>query len=200
MRPREAACRGRARDPAGRDAPAVVLPPSTGILRLPLTQRDAENFSPPWIPFPWHSLLSSTRTNPNNAQPHFTSSPRIPPHFEMRKSDESELVSSGFPPKGFPRGGGASAGGANAELCDVAAAGRLANQDRKQTNARKPSSGEVAAARQTGAGKTSTAAPQNGQNELHYHRKGASAICGSHDGAGGLGFQAKGKLKTEIPV
>src|SRR5947209_10785659 len=51
---------------------------------------------------------------------------------------------------------------------------RLANQDRKQTSARKPSSGEVSAARQTGAGKTSTAAPQNGQNEPHYHPKGAS--------------------------
>src|SRR5713226_3163999 len=59
----------------------------------------------------------------------------------------------------------------------VAAAGRLANQDRKQTSARKPSSGQVSAARQSGAGKTSTAAPQNGQNEPHYHRKGASAIC-----------------------
>ncbi len=52
---------------------------------------------------------------------------------------------------------------------DVAAAGRLANQDRKQTSARKPSSGEVSATRQTGAGKTSTAGPQNGQNEPHYH-------------------------------
>ena len=60
----------------------------------------------------------------------------------------------------------------------VAAAGRLANQDRKQTSARKPCSGEVSAARQTGAGKTSTAAPQNGQNEPHYHPKGASATCG----------------------
>ncbi len=59
----------------------------------------------------------------------------------------------------------------------VAAAGRLANQGRKQTSARKPSRGEVSAARQTGAGKTSTAAPQNGQNEQHYHRKGASAVC-----------------------
>jgi len=39
---------------------------------------------------------------------------------------------------------------------DVAAAGRLANQDRRQTSARKPSSGEVSAARQTGAGKTSS--------------------------------------------
>src|SRR2546425_9094262 len=36
----------------------------------------------------------------------------------------------------------------------VAAAGRLANQDRKQTSARKPSSGEASAARQTGAGTT----------------------------------------------
>src|SRR5260370_34163253 len=44
----------------------------------------------------------------------------------------------------------------------VAAAGRLAKQDRKQMSARKPSSGEVSAARQTGAGKTSTAALQNG--------------------------------------
>ena len=50
----------------------------------------------------------------------------------------------------------------------VAAAGRLANRYRKQTSARKPSSGQVSAARQTGAGKTSTAAPQNGQNEPHY--------------------------------
>ncbi len=61
---------------------------------------------------------------------------------------------------------------------DVAAAGRLANQDRKPTSARKPSSGEVSAARQSGAGKTSTAAPQNGQNEPHYHPKEGSAICG----------------------
>ncbi len=60
----------------------------------------------------------------------------------------------------------------------VAAAGRLANQDRKQTSARKPSSGEVSAARQTEAGKTCTAAPQNGQNEPHYYPKGASATCG----------------------
>ncbi len=36
----------------------------------------------------------------------------------------------------------------------------------------------VSAARQTGAGKTRTAAPQNGQNEPHDHRKGARAICG----------------------
>jgi len=35
----------------------------------------------------------------------------------------------------------------------VAAAGRLANRYRKQTSARKPSSGQVSAARQTGAGK-----------------------------------------------
>jgi len=48
-------------------------------------------------------------------------------------------------------------------------------------------------------GQTTTAAPRNGQNEPHYHRKGASAVCGGHDGAGGLGFRAKGKLKTEIP-
>src|SRR6266849_285084 len=60
----------------------------------------------------------------------------------------------------------------------VAAAERLAKQDRKQTSARKPSSGEVSAARQTGAGKTRPAAPQNGQNEPHYHPKGASATCG----------------------
>src|SRR5713226_1153470 len=60
----------------------------------------------------------------------------------------------------------------------AAAAERLAKQDRKQTSARKPSSGEVSAARQTGAGKTSTAAPQNGQNEPHYYPKGASATCG----------------------
>ena len=58
----------------------------------------------------------------------------------------------------------------------------------------------MSAARQTGAGKPSTAAPQNGQNEPHYHPKGASATCGWHDGAGDLGFRAKGKLKTEIPA
>ena len=29
-----------------------------------------------------------------------------------------------------------------------------------------------------GAGKTSTAAPQNGQNWPYYHSKGASEICG----------------------
>src|SRR5437899_1547793 len=39
----------------------------------------------------------------------------------------------------------------------VAAAGRLANQDRKQTSARKPSSGEVSAAMQTRAGKFTSA-------------------------------------------
>ena len=59
----------------------------------------------------------------------------------------------------------------------VAAAGRLANQDRKQTSARKPSIGEVSAARQTGAGKTSTAAPQNGQNGPHYHPKGPARLA-----------------------
>jgi len=48
----------------------------------------------------------------------------------------------------------------------------------KNGTARKPSSGEVLAARQTGADKTRTAAPQNGQNEPHYHCKEASAICG----------------------
>ena len=36
----------------------------------------------------------------------------------------------------------------------------------------------LSAARQSGAGKTSTAAAQNGQNEPDYHRKEASAICG----------------------
>ncbi len=61
---------------------------------------------------------------------------------------------------------------------EVRPAGRLANQDRKQTSARKPSSGEVSAARWTGAGKTSTAAPQNGQNEPHYHPQEARATCG----------------------
>jgi hypothetical protein len=35
----------------------------------------------------------------------------------------------------------------------------------------------VSAARQTGAGKTSTAAPQNGQKEPHYHRKGAAPLA-----------------------
>ncbi len=60
----------------------------------------------------------------------------------------------------------------------VAAAGRLANQDGMQTSARKPSSGEVSAARQTGAGKTSSAAPQKGQNEPQYHPKEARATCG----------------------
>ncbi len=40
------------------------------------------------------------------------------------------------------------------------------------------SSGEVSAARKTGAGKPRTAARQNGQKEPHYHRKGASATCG----------------------
>jgi hypothetical protein len=49
----------------------------------------------------------------------------------------------------------------------VAATGRLANQDGKKRSARKPSSEEVSVARQSGAGKTSTAAPQNGQNEPH---------------------------------
>src|SRR5713101_3978467 len=57
----------------------------------------------------------------------------------------------------------------------VAAAGRLANRRRKQTSARKPSSGEVSAARQTGAGKASTAARQNGENEPHCHPKEARA-------------------------
>jgi len=51
----------------------------------------------------------------------------------------------------------------------VAAAGRVANQGKKQTSARKPSSREVSAARKTGTGKTRTAAPHNGQNEPHYH-------------------------------
>ncbi len=36
----------------------------------------------------------------------------------------------------------------------------------------------LSAARQSGVGKTSTAAAQNGQNVPDYHRKGASAICG----------------------
>ena len=39
---------------------------------------------------------------------------------------------------------------------------------------RRPSSGEVSAARKTGAGKTSTAAPQSGPNEPHYHAEGPS--------------------------
>ena len=55
---------------------------------------------------------------------------------------------------------------------------QLANQDRKQTSARKPLSGDVLAARQTGASKTRTAAPQNRQNEPRYHRKEARATCG----------------------
>jgi len=60
----------------------------------------------------------------------------------------------------------------------VAAAGRGANQGRKQTSARKPSSREVSAARKTGTGKTRTAAPHNGQNEPHYHAQEARATCG----------------------
>jgi hypothetical protein len=40
---------------------------------------------------------------------------------------------------------------------------------------RKPSSGDVSAARQAETGKTSTAPLQNGQNEPHYHGKGATA-------------------------
>ena len=47
----------------------------------------------------------------------------------------------------------------------------------RQTSARKPSSGEVSAARQTGADKTSTAAPQNGQNEPHYPPKGPARLA-----------------------
>jgi hypothetical protein len=45
-------------------------------------------------------------------------------------------------------------------------------------SARKLSRGEVTAARLTGGGKTSTAAPQNGQTKPHYQPKGASATCG----------------------
>ncbi len=60
----------------------------------------------------------------------------------------------------------------------VAAVGRLANQDGKQTSARKPSSREVSAGRQTGAGKTSRAAPQNGRDDPYYQPKGASATWG----------------------
>ncbi len=51
----------------------------------------------------------------------------------------------------------------------VAAAGRGANQGRKQTSARKPSSREVSAVRKSGTGKARTTAPHNGQNEPHYH-------------------------------
>src|SRR5712692_4320948 len=36
----------------------------------------------------------------------------------------------------------------------------------------------VSAARQTDAGKTRTAVPQNGQNEPHHHPKEGRAICG----------------------
>jgi hypothetical protein len=60
----------------------------------------------------------------------------------------------------------------------VAAAGRLANQGRKQTSAWKPSSGEVSAARKSGTGKARTTASQNGQNEPHYHAQEARATCG----------------------
>src|SRR5712664_167194 len=60
----------------------------------------------------------------------------------------------------------------------VAVAGRL-------------SSGEVAAARQTGARKTSTAAPQNAQIEPHYHRKGPAQFAVDTIGAAGIGFRAK---------
>src|SRR5713101_4945508 len=68
---------------------------------------------------------------------------------------------------------------------DVAAAGRLANQDRRQTSARKPSSGEVSAARQTGADKTSSGCaerpkravlrPQTSQRDLRLTRWGRRA-------------------------
>src|SRR5712691_2279020 len=48
----------------------------------------------------------------------------------------------------------------------VATAGRLANQDRKQTSARKPSSREVSAARQTGAGNTNRTTTPKGPARL----------------------------------
>ena len=69
--------------------------------------------------------------------------------------------------------------------------------------ARKPSSGEVSAARKAGTGKTRTAAPQNGQNEPHYHPKGASAqpfrkilrdACSRR--ASGLGVEDSGESDT----
>ncbi|PYU18143.1 MAG: hypothetical protein DMG30_28925 [Acidobacteria bacterium] len=60
--------------------------------------------------------------------------------------------------------------------------------------------GGVSAARQTGAAEISTVDAQNGQSEPYYHRKGASAFCVLREGAGGLGFRAKEKLKTEIPA
>ena len=50
------------------------------------------------------------------------------------------------------------------------------------------------------AGETRTATPQNGQNEPHNHLNEARAICARQDRGGGIGFRAKGKLKTEIPV
>src|SRR5712692_3005856 len=78
----------------------------------------------------------------------------------------------------------------------VAADGRSANRTESKPAAQKPSSGEVSAARQTGAGKTSTATPQNGENEPHCHPKGASTTCGWHNGAGWLRFWAKEKVKT----
>jgi hypothetical protein len=60
----------------------------------------------------------------------------------------------------------------------VAAAGRLANQDGKQGSSSEAIERVSASPRQTGAGKTSTASPQNGENEPHCHPKEASTTCG----------------------
>src|SRR5437879_9737284 len=65
----------------------------------------------------------------------------------------------------------------------VAAAGRLANQDRKQTSARKPSSGEASAARQTGAGTTP---------------KGPARLAVDTTGAGGYAFGLRGSSKRKF--
>jgi hypothetical protein len=59
---------------------------------------------------------------------------------------------------------------------------------------------KLEAAREQRKGKASTTASQNGQSESHDHPKGASATCGWRDGAGGLSFRIKAKLKTEIPA
>jgi hypothetical protein len=77
------------------------------------------------------------------------------------------------------------------------AAGRLANHYIKQTSARKSSNAGVAAARQIGVGKTSTATaqkpklralpPQTGRRELPLTRPGKEAR-----------LSGEGKLKTEV--
>jgi hypothetical protein len=82
----------------------------------------------------------------------------------------------------------------------VDADGRLANRTEKQAS----SSEAIERGRVSGeadwVGKTSTATPQNGENEPHYHPKGASTICGWHNRAGWLRICAKEKLKAEIPA